>query len=79
MLRLGDWMRKAGLSDDDVAAQAGISAEMVRKMRFGARGASVRVAACIDTLSGGQVRPAALVAAKSRPRRAPSLARKVRP
>lgn len=53
---LSEWMRREGLSDADVAAAVGLSAEAIRKLRFRARGTSLRVAARIEALSAGQVR-----------------------
>ena len=68
MVSLKDWMRRELLSDADVADRIGdISAEHVRKIRFGARGASGRVSAAIFTLSGGAVRPPDLVPSKRKP------------
>lgn len=53
---LSEFMRREGLSDADVAEAVGLSAEAIRKLRFRARGTSLRVAARIEALSGGQVR-----------------------
>ncbi len=53
---LSEWMRREGLSDADVAAAVDLSEFTVRKLRFRDRGTSLRVAARIEALSGGQVR-----------------------
>lgn len=63
---LSEFMRRKKLSDADVAAAVGLSEEAVRKLRFRARGASVRVAARLDEISGGKVRAADLVPMKRR-------------
>jgi hypothetical protein len=65
------WMRDEGLTDREMADCIGdISLFMVRKLRFRERGPSVRVAARIEELSGGQVRARDLEPAK--PRRSPA-------
>jgi hypothetical protein len=63
---LSEFMKAEGLSDSDVAEATGLSAEAIRKLRFRVRGASMRVAAKLDEISGGKVRAADLVPMKRR-------------
>lgn len=65
------WMQSEGLSDTEMAARIGdISPFTVRKLRFRERGPSIRVAARIEAISAGMVRPVDLQPAK--PRRLPA-------
>lgn len=60
------WMRSEGLSDAEMADRiGGISAFGVRKLRFRQRGPSIRVAARIEAISSGLVRPVDLQPVKS--------------
>ena len=74
---LSDWMRVNGVSDPVMAdAIGGVSIETVRKLRFRAKGVSLKVAARIDEVTRGEVRSPDLLPLK---KRAPSISTKVRP
>lgn len=67
---LRDWMRVEGVSDAAMAERIGdISAEQVRKLRFRARGTTLRVAVRIDCITGGMVRAADLAPLRPSSRR----------
>lgn len=73
-------MRVEGVSDALMAERiGGISAEMVRKLRFRASGTSLRVAGRIDSITGGKVRPADLVSLRSVSRRSATAIAEARP
>lgn len=77
---LRDWMRVEGVSDAIMAERiGGISAEMVRKLRFRASGTSLRVAGRIDNITGGKVRSADLVSLRSASRRTATASAEARP
>ncbi|NEU13565.1 hypothetical protein G3T14_15705 [Methylobacterium sp. BTF04] len=64
---LKDWMRREALTDSEMAERIGdISVFGVRKLRFRARGPSIRVAARIEEISGGMVRASDMEPAKAR-------------
>ena len=66
-MTLSDWMRDNRVSDTVMAtAIGGVSAETVRKQRFRAKAASLRVAARIDEVTRGKVRSPDLLPLKSR-------------
>lgn len=69
MSPLSRWMRRELVSNADLADRIGeYSPDGVRKLRFGERGASIRVAARIHAITGGEIGPADLVPTARRAR-----------
>lgn len=66
-MTLLEYMRARKIDDDAMARLVGgITGHHVRKLKYGERGASLRVATRIEDLTGGLVRPSDLVLASDR-------------